>query len=183
MVDTYPRVLTVGDRAVTVELGAALDEETVGRVRALDERLREAALPGVLETVPTYASLLVIYDRRVSPGAELRDRLLALARDLSASNPPGRLIEIPVLYDGEDLEEVAASCGLARSAVIELHSGRDYSVLMLGFDVTWGAQGRPDWIKHARTYPFINASSNELVTMIAERRLEANKAEEKPAEK
>jgi len=58
-----------------------------------------------------------------------------------------------------------------------------FSVLMLGFDVTWGAQGRPDWIKHARTYPFINASSNELVTMIAERRLEANKAEEKPAEK
>lgn len=144
MVDTYPRVLTVGDRAVTVELGAALDEETVGRVRALDERLREAALQGVLETVPTYASLLVIYDRRVSPGAELRDRLLALARHLSASNPPGRLIEIPVLYDGEDLEEVAASCGLARSAVIELHSGRDYSVLMLGFSPGFAYMGFVD---------------------------------------
>jgi len=58
-----------------------------------------------------------------------------------------------------------------------------FSVLMLGFDVTWGPDGRPDWIKHARTYPFINASSNELVTMIAERRLEATKAEEPPAEK
>ena len=58
-----------------------------------------------------------------------------------------------------------------------------FSVLMLGFDVTWGPDGRPDWIKHARTYPFINASSNELVVMIAERRLEATKAEEPPAEK
>ena len=58
-----------------------------------------------------------------------------------------------------------------------------FSVLMLGFDVTWGAEGRPDWIRHARTYPFINASSNELVTMIAERRLEASKAEEAAAEK
>ena len=58
-----------------------------------------------------------------------------------------------------------------------------FTVLLLGFDVTWGPDGRPDWIKHARTYPFINASSNELVVMIAERRLEATKAEEPPAEK
>ena len=49
MSDTWPRVLAVGDRAVTVELGPSLEEETVGRVRALDERLREASLPGVLE--------------------------------------------------------------------------------------------------------------------------------------
>ncbi len=45
-----------------------------------------------------------------------------------------------------------------------------FSIVMLGYDVTWGAGGRPTWITQARTYPFINASSEALVTMIAERR-------------
>ena len=54
-----------------------------------------------------------------------------------------------------------------------------FSVLVLGFDVTWGAGGRPNWITQARTYPFANASSKALVTMIAERRREAEEAEAK----
>ncbi len=144
MSDTYPRVLAVGDRAVTVELGPSLDEETVSRVRALDERLRNASLPGVLEAVPTYASLMVIYDRRHVPYPELRQKLLGFAQSLPASNPPGRLIEVPALYDGEDLEEVAATCGLTKEAVIELHSGRDYSVLMLGFSPGFAYMGFVD---------------------------------------
>lgn len=144
MSDTWPRVLAVGDRAVTVQLGPSLDEETVGRVRALDQRLRESPLAGALETVPTYASLMVIYDPRVVPYPQLRDRLLGLAQDLPSSNAPGRLIEIPALYDGEDLEETAASCRLTRDAVIELHSGRDYSVLMLGFSPGFAYMGFVD---------------------------------------
>lgn len=47
-----------------------------------------------------------------------------------------------------------------------------FSVLMLGYDVTWGVEGRPTWITQARTYPFVNASSEALVTMIADRRKE-----------
>jgi membrane protein required for colicin V production len=45
-----------------------------------------------------------------------------------------------------------------------------FSVVMLGYDVTWGREGRPTWITQARTYPFVNASSEALVVMIAERR-------------
>lgn len=47
-----------------------------------------------------------------------------------------------------------------------------FSVLMLGYDTAWGVAGRPDWITQSRTYPFINASSEALVRMIAERRAE-----------
>lgn len=52
-----------------------------------------------------------------------------------------------------------------------------FSVLMLGYDVTWGPGGRPGWITQARTYPFVNASSEALVTMIAKRRHDAAEAE------
>jgi len=48
-----------------------------------------------------------------------------------------------------------------------------FSLLVLGYDVAWGPGGRPAWISQARTYPLINASSEALVVLIAERRNEA----------
>ena len=60
-----------------------------------------------------------------------------------------------------------------------------FSVLMLGYDITWGPGGRPAWITQARTYPFVNACSEALVTMIAERRhhaVQEAKASAKEAE-
>lgn len=47
-----------------------------------------------------------------------------------------------------------------------------FSILVLGYDVTWGASGRPGWVTGARTYPFVNAASEWLVEVIAERRKE-----------
>lgn len=54
-----------------------------------------------------------------------------------------------------------------------------FSVLVLGYDTVWGAAGRPNWITQARAYPFVNAGSEYLVTMISERRREAAAAEAK----
>lgn len=51
-----------------------------------------------------------------------------------------------------------------------------FSVLVFGYDVAWGVSGRPDWISQGRTYPFLNAASEELMTMISERREEAANA-------
>jgi membrane protein required for colicin V production len=52
-----------------------------------------------------------------------------------------------------------------------------FSVLALGYDTVWGAGGRPTWITQARAYPFVNATSEELVKLIAERRRKATAAE------
>ena len=53
-----------------------------------------------------------------------------------------------------------------------------YSVLILGYDTVWGPSGRPAWITDARTYAFIDASSDSLVDVIQERRLEMEKADQ-----
>lgn len=53
-----------------------------------------------------------------------------------------------------------------------------FSILVLGYDTVWGAGGRPTWITQARTYPFVNASSEALVDLIAARRQQATAAEE-----
>jgi len=45
-----------------------------------------------------------------------------------------------------------------------------FALLVLGYDTAWGYKGRPDWITTARSYPIVNASVNEMVQMVAERR-------------
>ncbi len=54
-----------------------------------------------------------------------------------------------------------------------------FSIMVLGFDTLRGVGGRPVWMSQARTYPFINAASEALVKVIAERRNAAAKAEQK----
>lgn len=57
-----------------------------------------------------------------------------------------------------------------------------FSLLVLGYDTVWGIDGRPNWITQARSYPFINAASESLVKMIAERRTAAADAEHRRLE-
>ena len=56
-----------------------------------------------------------------------------------------------------------------------------FTIIALGYDTVWGAKGRPDWIKDARSYPFVNAASSALVKTVAERHeaIERERAEGK----
>jgi KipI family sensor histidine kinase inhibitor len=130
-----PRVLPCGDAALTVEFGRDIDEATNARVLALDARL-DKTVAGVVETVPTYRSLLVHYDPLVTDFDALSARVLDLARDLPETAVEGRLWRIPVVYGGEygvDLEDVAARRGMTPAEVIERHAAPVYRVYMIGF--------------------------------------------------
>ncbi len=48
-----------------------------------------------------------------------------------------------------------------------------FSLVVFAYDIVWGPDGRPTWIAQARTYPFLNAASEELMTLLASRRAEA----------
>jgi KipI family sensor histidine kinase inhibitor len=136
-VSVYPRILPVGEGAFTVEFGDRVDPALTRCVHALDATLAAHPPPGLIETVPTYRSLLVRYDPRAANAAALHAALAALPANLAEVEPPeGRLIELPVRYGGDhgpDLESVAAHTGLTRAAVIRLHTTPVYRVAMLGF--------------------------------------------------
>lgn len=131
------RILTAGDSALTVEFGNEISEEINGRVQALDDAIQKAGIPGVVETVPTYRSLLVCYDPCIVRQKALARAIARLADGLgSSSAPAGRIVEIPVCYGGEfgeDLPDVAAHAGLSEEEVVKIHSSRDYLIYMLGF--------------------------------------------------
>lgn len=129
----------VGDCAVLAVCGTAIDETVNARVMALDRAVCAAALPGVTETVPTYAALLVRYDPLTTGPDTVTAALQKLAESLRLEQTaPGaeRLVEVPVCYGGDfgpNLPFVAAHAGLSEREVVALHSGRDYRIYMLGF--------------------------------------------------
>ncbi|MDT7708972.1 MAG: hypothetical protein QOG20_4579 [Pseudonocardiales bacterium] len=119
-------VLATGDAAVLVEV-AGLSE-----VLALAAALREAALPGVLDVVPAARTVLLI----TAPGTDLtalRRMVLALPVEAGAGPPAGSTVEIPVTYDGPDLEEVGRITGLGAEGVVEAHTATPWRVGFGGF--------------------------------------------------
>ena len=130
------RVLNAGDTAIVVEFGESIDRRLSTWVLALARRLNEARLEGIVETVPTFRSLLVHYDPLILPTASLAAHIAELMRGLQVTEQGGRLWRLPACYDpglGLDLEDVAARTGLSPAQVIERHSAVTYHVYMLGF--------------------------------------------------
>jgi inhibitor of KinA len=132
-----PRFLLAGDRAVTVELADEINPDINTKIRALSVALDRERVPGIVDLVPTYRSLLVYYDPLQVDVARLQDRILSLSDVEQAALPRPRVLHIPTHYGGEhgpDMEFVARHTGLAPEEVAAIHSGTDYLVYMMGFN-------------------------------------------------
>ncbi|HEX3040297.1 MAG TPA: 5-oxoprolinase subunit PxpB [Caproiciproducens sp.] len=132
------RYLVAGDCSLTVEFGNEISEEINGKVLALNDILQARRIKGVVETVPTYRSLLVYYDPCVIEYKKLVAKLSALTRRLDTVSAASkkRVVEIPVCYGGsfgEDLKDVAEYTHLSADEVVRRHCSRDYLIYMLGF--------------------------------------------------
>lgn len=137
---TQPRFLDAGECALTVEFGRVIDEALAARVLALDAALAADPLPGVLETVPTFRSLMVHYDPLILPREGLIAHLRAALDRPAQARPAGRHWRLPACYDAalaEDLGHIAGACHLTPDQVIAAHSGASYTVVMYGFAPGW----------------------------------------------
>lgn len=131
-----PRFLPCGDDAVTIEFGTDIDPGISARVLALDAALDAARIPGLIETVPTYRSLMVQFDPLVFDYEGLEQRVGALAGTLDATPKVGRRWQVPVVYGasfGIDLEATAERHGLTPAGLVEKHAAPVYRVYMIGF--------------------------------------------------
>lgn len=117
-------VRRAGDRGLLVETPSP---------HALRASILAAGLPGVTDVVPGEATVLVV----VREGLELVERELRSVEP-GASGPPGRRLEIPVVYDGADLAEVAELTGLTAEEVVARHGAAEYTVAYLGFSPGFG---------------------------------------------
>jgi KipI family sensor histidine kinase inhibitor len=130
-------LLPVGDCGLVVEFGSEIAPEANARVVGLDRELCALAPRGLVETVPTYRSLMVVYDPLSAELGEVRQAVeTALARSEEGPLATGRAWVVPTSYGGalgEDLADIAAYAGMTEAEVVRLHAGAEYRVYMIGF--------------------------------------------------
>jgi KipI family sensor histidine kinase inhibitor len=137
------RFLAAGESALVVELGNAIDPDLNARVLALDRALLQAPFDGYLEAVPSYRSLLVFFDPERASADSVEEHVRRLGPEAErVDHRPPRLREVPTVYDGEDLEEVARRIGATVEEVVRLHSEREYLVYMVGFTPGFAYMGK-----------------------------------------
>ncbi|WP_294337595.1 5-oxoprolinase subunit PxpB [uncultured Clostridium sp.] len=147
------RYLVAGDSAVCVEFGNEISPEINKKIRAFKIAVEKSDIPGIVETVPTYRSLLVHYHPEVIGFKALTEEFDKLMGSLSSIPiPPPTVIEIPVLYGGEmgpDIENVAEHNHKTVEEVIKIHTSEEYLIYMIGF---------------IAGFPYLGGMSKEIAT-------------------
>ncbi len=145
------KISPLGDSALVVRVRERFDdapEETLDEVLRAFQRIRNAAIPGVIELAPAYTSVAVFFDpitvaKATETSKDLFDWLATRIRAALAGAAAGRItrprsktVEIPVCYDPEfalDIDDVARRANILPSEVIRLHSAAEYRVACIGF--------------------------------------------------
>jgi len=132
-----PQYRIMGDRALLVELGDEISPPVNESVRKLFFGLNRGPIRGVVEVVPGYRSLVIVFNPLIIALPTLQDRVTEIQQTMDQSQMPiPKTVEIPVVYGGEygpDLEYVAGYHKITPEEVIRLHTGTTYRVYMIGF--------------------------------------------------
>lgn len=132
-----PRFVALSEYALTVEFGDGITLRTNELVLACSASIEQAALPGVVEVVPTYRSATVYFDPLRTDAITLTEQIQALiANNIDAPSRPATTHIIPVWYGGAagpDLLDMAQQAGLTPADAAGLHASATYRVYMLGF--------------------------------------------------
>lgn len=136
----------MGDSAATISLGNRIDESLNGKIMAMQQWLSTHPFPGLLDCIPAYSSLTIIYDPiQVRPVAGhsstifewVKQQLANAFGQTNVNRETGSTFHrVPVCYEGTyapDLPALALEKQLDVSAVIDLHTSRTYRVFMIGF--------------------------------------------------
>ncbi len=114
-----------GTRAVLAELpGNASVRKLVAAVRD--------HVAGLEEVVAGHETVLLVWEEGRTPPADLHQRVAGV---LAAAHrdPEPRAIVLEVRYDGPDLADVGAACGMSPEEVVARHRSAIYEVGFLGF--------------------------------------------------
>lgn len=145
----------LGDQAVVIEVGTEISPSAERIVNAIIVRLEELKPSWMIEYIPAYTTVTVIYSiesfKEGSPydlACKRIQEMLENLQEVSVSDQ--KIVKIPVLYGGEhgpDLDFVAKHNGLTPEEVVAIHTAGEYTVHMIGF---------------APGFPFIGGMSEKI---------------------
>ena len=133
-------ISAMGERALLVTGGDRINDKLISQVHRLRQILLGAAVPGIRDLVPAYASLLIVFETSEISREALRAAVTAALEKVTSGGAwpfrTGRQHVVPVRYggeDGPDLDAVATTHGIGPAEAVRLHSERTYTVAFLGF--------------------------------------------------
>lgn len=142
------RIEPAGDSALRIELPARVDETINARVTAMGDAVRTKWRHIVRDAVVGYHTLTVYFDPLRVDSRWMEEQLALIATDtLAPTETSTGHVEIPVCYGGDlgpDLNDVANAAGCSEQDVVDLHTGRDYRVFVVGFVPGFGYMGPVD---------------------------------------
>lgn len=134
----------LNESAALVSFGNVIDESVNRKVISLHQSINERPFQGFIESVPAYSSIAIFYNTveifhnslKIKSAFDFVEEYLENILVQSRSEIGQEIIlaiEIPVLYNGEDLEFVANKHHLTKDKVIAIHTSQNYRVFMIGF--------------------------------------------------
>ncbi len=144
-----PRLESAGLDGWMVRLFDVIDEANMPWLTALVRECEAVFGDRLVDLVPSYTTLLVVFDPlRCSPG-EVRQRLIGILQrlqpDAEVADAPEKAL--PVWYDpsvGPELARLAELAGMSLEEVVACHSERSYRVFALGFAPGFAFMGSVD---------------------------------------
>lgn len=129
-------------------LGDVADGRTSAQVQAAVAAIEQALGDDLVDLVPSYASVLILYNPLRTDHLSIVRRVRKALNNLHTQPPlAGRTVVLPVYYGSEagaDLEALAARAALSVDEVINLHSGTEYRVYAIGFAPGFAYLGQVD---------------------------------------
>lgn len=139
---------SAGENALMLYLGEETSPDVSARVQAATVAVETALGNDLIDLVPSYASLLIIYNAMITDHLSVAHRVRECLRGLeSGEQQTGRTVVLPAYYHpeaGEDLEALAERAGLSADEVIDIHSSTEYRVYAIGFAPGFAYLGQVD---------------------------------------
>jgi KipI family sensor histidine kinase inhibitor len=142
------RVLPSGTDALLVEL------DDLDQVLALYTALLEERPAGVIDIVPAARTVLLVIDPAATDLGEV-GRAVSQTQPRTQRRAAGQLVEVPVIYDGEDLQELGSLLGCEADDVVRRHTSDEWTVAFCGFAPGFGylASASGGWDVPRRSSP------------------------------
>ena len=132
-----PIFLNAGDKAIVIEFGDSIDPDTNRIIHALNKSILSHSIEGIIDTVPSYRSLLIMFDPLLILSGDIQSTVLKELENITEEeNLTKFVVHIPTYYGGDfgpDLSFVSEHTNMNESEVIRLHSSINYLVYMMGF--------------------------------------------------
>jgi len=140
---------SAGENALILYLGDAASAEVSARVQGAAAAIECVMGAELVDLIPSYASLLIIYDVLLTDHLQVREKVQKAVADLETGDgdTQGSTVVLPVYYapeSGEDLEALAQCAMLSIDDVIQIHSQMEYRVYAIGFAPGFAYLGEVD---------------------------------------